>query len=69
MTQRTRKFIGMLAMLVFVIAYALVVMALAQPILRGAGPVTQILFYAIAGLSWVLPIMPLVAWMERRDDR
>ena len=25
------------------------------------------LFYVIAGLGWVLPAMPLVAWMVRPD--
>ena len=69
MTRRTRKFIGTLAMIVFVIAYALVVMALAQPILKDAGPWTQLAFYATAGLAWVLPIMPLIAWMERGERR
>jgi hypothetical protein len=25
------------------------------------------LFYAVAGLGWVLPAMPIVAWMQRAD--
>ena len=69
MTRRTRKFIGTVAMIIFVAAYALVVMALAQPILKDAGPWTQLAFYAIGGLAWVLPIMPLIAWMERGEGR
>lgn len=69
MTRRTRKLIGTVAMIVFVMAYALVVMALAQPILNGAGPWTQLAFYAVGGLAWVLPIMPLIAWMERGTGR
>jgi hypothetical protein len=68
MTRRTRKLIGTLAMLVFVMFYALLVMALAQPILRGASTWTQLAFYAVAGLAWVAPIMPLIAWMERGKD-
>lgn len=67
MSQKLRKLVGTLTMLVFVVVYALVVMALAQPILRNAGAVTQLVFYAVAGMSWILPIMPLVKWMERRD--
>ncbi|MCA0425527.1 MAG: DUF2842 domain-containing protein [Proteobacteria bacterium] len=68
MGRRTRKLIGTAAILLFVIAYALLVMALAQPVLKGAGPVTQLLFYALGGLAWILPIMPLIAWMERRRE-
>lgn len=68
MNRRTRKFIGTALMLVFVIVYALVVMALAQPILTDASKLTQGLFYVIAGLSWILPLMPLIRWMERPDE-
>lgn len=68
MSRRTRKLIGTVAILLFVIAYALMVMALAQPVLKEAGPGTQLLFYALAGLAWIVPIMPLIAWMERRGE-
>ena len=67
MTRRNRKLAGAIAMLAFVAIYALVVMALAQPILSGASKLTQGLFYAIAGLGWILPLLPLIKWMERKD--
>ena len=66
MSNSLRKLIGTVAIILFVIAYALVVMALAQPVLKDAGVVTQLLFYALAGLAWILPVMPLIAWMERK---
>ncbi len=28
----------------------------------------QFLFYIVAGLGWVLPAMPLIKWMSRKDD-
>lgn len=65
MSRRLRKLIGTIIILLFVIIYALVVMALAQPILKGAGALTQLAFYVIAGMAWILPIMPLIVWMER----
>jgi hypothetical protein len=67
MRQRTRKLIGTVAMLVFVVFYALLVMVLAQPILNGASHLVQGLFYLIAGLAWVLPIIPLISWMSKAD--
>ena len=67
MTRRNRKLAGAIAMLAFVAIYALVVMALAQPILSGASKLMQGLFYAIAGLGWILPLLPLIKWMERKD--
>jgi hypothetical protein len=67
MRERTRKFIGATVMVGFVIVYALVVMALAQaqPV-QTASWMVQALFYAVAGLLWVLPILPLIRWMEKR---
>jgi len=66
MNPRLRKLIGMIVMVTFVIVYALVAMALAQarPIQEASGLIKG-LFYVIAGLGWVLPIMPLIKWMER----
>ncbi|MBV8565666.1 MAG: DUF2842 domain-containing protein [Methylobacteriaceae bacterium] len=71
MHRRHRKLLGATAMLVFVIFYALVAMTLAQakPLQDAPGEV-QAIVYAILGLAWVLPLMPLIAWMERgRRDR
>ena len=68
MTRRNRKLTGTILMLAFVCVYALVVMALAQPILTGASKLVQALFYAIAGLAWIVPLIPLLSWMERKDS-
>lgn len=69
MTRRTRKFIGSFGMIAFVIVYALAVMVIAQGRIQEAGKTAQFFFFLIAGLAWVLPIMPLIKWMERADDR
>jgi hypothetical protein len=69
MSRRTRKLVGTLAMLAFVAIYALVINALAAPILNGAGKATEAVFYLVAGLAWVPPLMVLIKWMEGgRDD-
>lgn len=66
MSPRLKKLVGALVLLIFVSVYALGVMALAQPILAGANAWTSLAFYVIAGLAWVLPVLPLIAWMERK---
>lgn len=69
MSRRTRKFVGTIAMLAFVALYALVVNALAAPILTGANKAVEAVFYLVAGLGWVPPLMVLIKWMEGgRDD-
>jgi hypothetical protein len=64
---RTRKLIGTIALLVLVTAWALLAMAFAQFALRAQSAWVALLFYAVAGLGWVLPAMPIVAWMQRPD--
>ena len=64
---RRRKLIGAIALIVLVVTWALVAMALAQaPAIKSNG-VVEVIYYVVAGLGWVLPAMPLVAWMSRPD--
>jgi hypothetical protein len=68
MRMRLRKLIGAVAMIAFVMVYALCAMALAQARpLQESSPPVQIFFYAIIGLAWILPLMPLIRWMQRPD--
>ncbi len=65
MSLRLRKFIGAIALFVLVIVWALAAMALAQmPAIRDHA-ITSVAYYVIAGLGWVLPAMPVIAWMSR----
>jgi len=64
MSVRFRKLIGAVALSALVLIWALVAMVVAQfPAIRD-NTVLSILYYAIAGLGWVLPAMPLVSWMS-----
>jgi hypothetical protein len=64
---RTRKLIGTIGLLVLVTVWALLAMAFAQFALRAQSEIVVLLFYVVAGLGWVLPAMPIVAWMQRPD--
>ena len=64
---RTRKLIGTVGLLALVTVWALLAMAFAQFALSAANGFVVAAFYVIAGLGWVLPAMPLVAWMQRPD--
>jgi hypothetical protein len=66
MPLRLRKFIGAIALFVLVVVWALLAMAVAQMPAIHDNAVTSVLYYVIAGLGWVLPAMPVVAWMSRR---
>ena len=67
MPRRTRKLIGTLAILLFVLIYGPLAMALAESrILETPKPI-QAFAYAVLGLVWIFPLMPLIRWMERPD--
>jgi hypothetical protein len=68
MSIRTRKFIGAVVILAFVVIYSLVVMVIAQGRIQDAPRWGQAIFYLVAGLAWTLPLMPLIRWMEKRPQ-
>lgn len=69
MRRRSRKLLGAFVMLGYVTVYALVAMALAQAkALQEASKLVQGIGYAVLGLAWILPLMPLIKWMEGGED-
>ena len=67
MPRRTRKLVGTLAIFMFVLVYGPLAMALAESRILEAPRLVQTLAYAILGLAWILPLMPLIRWMARPD--
>jgi predicted membrane channel-forming protein YqfA (hemolysin III family) len=67
MPRRLRKLIGTVVMIAFVMVYALFAMALADSRVSQAPEAVRALAYAVLGLAWVLPLLPLIRWMERPD--
>lgn len=66
-TVRTRKFVGMLAMLAFLIVYCLIAMAVTAEYLLDYSGVVQLICFIIAGILWLPPVMMLIKWMQRED--
>ncbi len=62
---RLRKFLGAIALIVLVTVWALLAMALAQAPAIHDSAILSVAYYVIAGIGWVLPAMPIVAWMAR----
>ncbi len=63
MRARTRKLVGTILLLVVLIIYSLLVMLAAAAVLPGGGKIVELIFYAVAGLAWVLPAGYLIKWM------
>jgi hypothetical protein len=64
MSMRWKKLIGAFLLIVIIAIYALLVMRLAVAILPTAGGILEFVFYAVAGLAWVIPVRYLVVWMN-----
>ena len=67
MSVRLRKLIGTVVMLAFILFYALFAMAVAEGQVRDLPTLLQTVAYVVLGLAWVLPVMPLIRWMEKAD--
>jgi hypothetical protein len=65
MPQRLKKLIGSIVLVVFVCFYALMVMTIAAAKLPGTSHLTQLIFYAVGGLAWVIPAAALIYWMQK----
>ncbi|HKR17324.1 DUF2842 domain-containing protein [Rhizorhapis sp.] len=58
-----RKPVGMFLILGIIAVWAFIIASLSQQI--GALPGwVQLIIYAVAGIVWILPLKPLLAWME-----
>jgi hypothetical protein len=68
MPRRARKLLGAIAILVFVPFYGLVAMALAESRIQEAPHLWRVVAYVTLGLAWILPVMPVIRWMERPDE-
>ena len=58
-----RKPAGIFAILALIAFWAILVASLATHV--GRWPVlVQAVFYLVAGLAWIIPLKPLIRWME-----
>jgi hypothetical protein len=66
---RTRKLLGTIALLIFIMVYVLLAMSVAVVLqVRGVGPLGELAYYIIAGLIWVLPAGLIVQWMAKDPE-
>jgi hypothetical protein len=70
MSRRTKTLIAaLLIVFVWLPAYALFIAGLQWRILPGAPWYVALLFYAVAGTAWIIPIRLALPWMYREPAR
>jgi Protein of unknown function (DUF2842) len=67
MKMRTRKAVGTVATVLFIIIYALVIGAFGGILVLGKGILLELPFYIVAGLGWLPFVMFIIKWMSRPD--
>ena len=67
LSQRFRKLMGTVFIVLLVVIYALVAVAVASAILANAPWYAQALFFLFSGVLWILPAMGIIKWMARPD--
>lgn len=67
MNMRTRKAIGCFALLVYLGIYAIAAASLGVALMPALPAWGELIYFAIAGVAWVLPLKPLFTWMNRPD--
>ena len=65
MPRKARQIIGAAGLLVFIPFYALIAMRLATDLVSDASIVLQTLYFAVAGLLWVIPAGGIIYWMQK----
>ncbi len=63
MPARIRKLIGLFGVLGFLAAYIAVAVVIADHLPRHWA--VQLVFFAIAGVAWGVPLIPFFRWMNR----
>lgn len=58
-----RKPAGIFLILLLIAGWSMLVVTVAER-LAGLPVLLQALFYLIAGIAWILPLKPLLRWME-----
>ncbi len=60
-----RKFVGMVLLVTFVIIYAFTAMVIGDMTLQESSNLVRFLYFAVAGLLWVIPAGAIIWWMEK----
>jgi len=65
MTPRIKKLIGAIVMLVWLFVYIIIAAGAARHVLPHAAWYVALLYYALAGTLWIVPIGLMLPWMYR----
>ena len=66
--QKNKKLIGTIIIPIWLIFFLIVVSILGEIFLPNFNKFETFLFYFIGGMSWIIPILPLISWMQKEKN-
>ena len=66
MPARLKRLVGAIVILLFVLAYALVAAFIGDVVAMRTPTWVQIVYFAVAGLLWIVPVGLVIRWMYAR---
>jgi membrane-associated HD superfamily phosphohydrolase len=67
MRMRTRKLIGAVLLIVWVVIWPFIGLSFTQSAISRYYAPAQLIFFVLLGLVWIVPAMGLIRWMQRPD--
>ncbi len=64
---RIKKLIGTIIIPIWLIVFIGIVAIVAEILLPVLNGLMVFLFYLVSGLIWIIPIMPIISWMQREN--
>ena len=61
---RIKKLIGTIIIPIWLIFFIGIVAIVAEILLPDLNGLMVFLFYLVSGLIWIIPIMPIISWMQ-----
>ena len=64
---RIKKLIGTIIIPIWLIIFIGIVAIVAEILLPDLNGLMVFLFYLVSGLIWIIPVMPIISWMQRKN--
>ena len=64
---RIKKLIGTIIIPIWLIVFIGIVAIVAEILLPDLNGLMVFLFYLVSGLIWIIPVMPIISWMQREN--
>ena len=66
--QKNKKLVGTIIIPIWLIFFLIVVSILGEIFLPNFNKFETFLFYFIGGMSWIIPMLPLISWMQKEKN-